>query len=70
MDGKRGLITAATALTVAGMACTGGAQLNISLHDRSDPAPKRVEIAAQVAGFCLGFLLSWSSDAPRPTARF
>jgi|GEM_PF-3824828 len=70
MSAKRGVLAAAAAAAVVGMACTTEARLNIALHDPSDPAPKRLEVGAQIAGLCLGFLLSWSNGDVRPTARF
>ncbi len=68
MDAKRRLVVAASAAVVATMGCTTGARINIALHEPDDPSPRRVEIGAQVAGLCLGFLLSWSQDAARPVA--
>jgi hypothetical protein len=69
MEAKRRIMTAAAVATVAVMACSTGAQINIALHEPNDPAPRRVEIGAQVAGLCLGFLLSWSRDGAQPAAR-
>jgi hypothetical protein len=67
MNVKRGMMAAGAA---AAMACTTGAQLSIEMHDKNDPAPKRLEIGTNIAGYCVGLLLSWSKDAPRPTTRF
>lgn len=69
MDVKRKALTAAATTAVVAMACTSGAQLRVELHDRNDPSPKQVRIGAQIAGLCLGFLLSWSADGVRPTVR-
>ncbi len=58
----------AAAAAVALVACTSSASLNLNLHSKDDPNPRRLEIGAQVAGLCLGFILSWSGGDARPTA--
>lgn len=54
------------ACAAAAIACTSSATLNIALHDQGDPAPRKLEIGAQVAGLCLGFILSWSGGDASP----
>ena len=56
----------ATVAVAALVACTSSANFNLNLHDKDDPNPHRLEIGAQVAGLCLGLILSWSGGDARP----
>lgn len=70
MKTNRPILALAGAAAIAAIACTGSATLNLALHDRGDPSPRKLEIGAQVAGLCLGFILSWSGGDARPTAGY
>ncbi len=53
------------ALTLAGFALValsnhGGAQLKLALEDRADPNPHQVSLGVELAGLCLGIVISWS----------
>jgi hypothetical protein len=37
-------------------------RLSLNFHDRADPNPRQVQIAAEVAGLALSFLVSWTQS--------
>lgn len=38
----------------------GNAQLKLALEDRADPNPHQVALGVELAGLCLGVIISWS----------
>lgn len=70
MNTNRDLLGMVAAAAIVAMACTTGGHFRIALHDRDDPSPQRLEIAAQVAGLCVSFLMSWSKDATQAASRY
>lgn len=53
------------AVTLAGLAIvavsnSGGARLKLALEDRADPNPHQVSLGVELAGLCLGIVISWS----------
>ena len=57
---KNRLAVAGVALALAAMATNGGARLTLAMHDRADPNPHQVQIAAEVAGVALALLVTWT----------
>jgi len=37
-----------------------GAQLKLAMEDRADPNPHQVALGVELAGLCLGVVVSWS----------
>jgi hypothetical protein len=38
----------------------GNAQLKLAMEDRADPNPHQVALGVELAGLCLGIIVSWS----------
>lgn len=54
------LVAAAVLIAIGGLASTPEARLNLAFARADDPSPRRVEIAANVAGLAVAFLFTWS----------
>jgi hypothetical protein len=55
----------AVAVILAGLALVAvsngsGAQLKLAMEDRADPNPHQVSLGVELAGLCLGVVISWS----------
>ena len=55
----------ALAVMLAGLALIafsngGGAQLKLAFENRADPNPRQVSMGVELAGLCLGVVISWS----------
>jgi hypothetical protein len=55
----------AMAVVLAGLAIVAvsngnGAQLKLAMEDRADPNPHQVSLGVELAGLCLGVVISWS----------
>lgn len=61
MTRKRGVLICVL-LVVAAVLASPGHDLSLALnfHDRADPNPRQVQIAAEVAGLAMSFLVSWT----------
>jgi hypothetical protein len=59
---QRNKLVAATlaALALVAMSNSGGAHLKLALEDRADPNPHQVSLGVELAGLCLGVVISWS----------
>lgn len=44
----------------AGLVSNRGAHLRVALEDKADANPRQMALAAEVAGLCLGFAISWT----------
>ena len=64
-DDRRNWLCGVAALLLLMVAWDGEAKLNLAFEDRADPNPRQMQIAAEVAGLCLGLLVSWTSEASR-----
>ena len=55
----------ALAVMLAGLAVIAfsngsGAQLKLAFENRADPNPRQVSMGVELAGLCLGVVISWS----------
>ena len=39
---------------------TGGAHLRLALEDRADPNPRQMALGLELAGACVGIVVSWT----------
>ena len=47
-------------LALAAFSNGGGAQLKLAFENRADPNPRQVAMGVELAGRCLGVVISWS----------
>lgn len=47
-------------LALVAVSNSGGARLKLALEDRADPNPHQVSLGVELAGLCLGVVISWS----------
>ncbi len=58
---RKGLVAVAVAcLALMAVSDGSGAQLKLALEDRADPNPHQVSLGVELAGLCLGVVISWS----------
>jgi hypothetical protein len=38
----------------------GGAHLKLAMENRADPNPRQISLGVELAGLCLGVIVSWS----------
>jgi hypothetical protein len=57
---NRSIFVALAALALIAMSNNGGAHLRLALEDRADPNPRQVSLGVELAGMCLGVIVSWS----------
>lgn len=61
MTRKRGALIGLLVVAVLALASPGqDLRLALNFHDRADPNPRQVQIAAEVAGMAMSFLVSWT----------
>jgi hypothetical protein len=53
-------MAAAAILLMGATYSRGGVNLKIALEDKLDTNPRQVALSTQIAGLCLGFVISWT----------
>lgn len=57
---KRLFVLALAGFALIAASNSGGAHLKLALEDRADPNPHQVSLGVELAGLCLGVVISWS----------
>ena len=59
---RRNQTVTALLAVVALIAVSNGTrgQLKLAFEDRADPNPRQIELGIELAGLCLGIVVSWS----------
>lgn len=57
---NRVLTVALAGLALVAFSNSGGAQLKLAFENRADPNPRQVSMGVELAGLCLGVVISWS----------
>jgi hypothetical protein len=58
---NRTFVVVLAALALIAVSNGGGAQLKLALEDRADPNPHQVSLGVELAGICLGVVISWTN---------
>ena len=60
MQRAKAVILAAALFSVGAAYSQGGAHLRIALEDRLDPKPRQMALGVEIAGLCVGLIISWT----------
>lgn len=61
MNRKRGALLGLLLVAALAVASPGhDLKLALNFHDRADPNPRQVQVAAEIAGLAMSFLVSWT----------
>ena len=65
MNRRQAAALAAALILVSTAFSQGGARMTIALEDRFDTNPRQMALDMQIAGLCLGFVISWTDRLRR-----
>jgi hypothetical protein len=57
---NRTIFVMLAALALIAVSNNGGARLKLAMEDRADPNPRQISLGVELAGLCLGVIVSWS----------
>ena len=65
MNRKQAAALAAALILISTAFSQGGARMTIALEDRFDTNPRQMALDMQIAGLCVGFVISWTDRLRR-----